>query len=73
MTPHGKMDRPSDLRTREVPEATTYVLELPIAPRRVSTRKELENQRLLMEMGGWLMFALVLLGFLAVAIAIWLV
>ena len=67
------MDRPSDLRTREVPEATTYALELPIAPPRVSARKELENQRLLMELRAWSLFALALLGLLAVAIAIWLV
>ena len=67
------MDRPSDLRTGAMPEPITAVLQLPIAPRRVDTRKELENQRLLMEMRAWSLFALALLGVLAAAFAIWLV
>jgi hypothetical protein len=73
MTPSGKIDRPSDLRTRSVPEPIVDVLQMPIAPRRVDIRKEWESQRLLMELRAWSLFALAVLGLLAAAIAFWLV
>ena len=73
MTPSGKMDRPSDLRMRGEPEATSAVLQLPTAPRRVDVRRELESQRTLMEIRAWSLFALALVGVVVVAIFVWLV